>query len=168
MRKIIYSVAASLDGYIAGPNGEFDWIPMPEELDFGAFLERFDTLLAGRRSYETIAENPFENMRTIVFSDTLKPEDMTGVTIVPNGDFSIVQEVRESPGKDIWLFGGGVLFRAMLEAGLVDAVEVAIVPMLLGDGLPLLPKTQRRTQLKLTSREEYSNGVLLLKYEVQS
>src|SRR5688572_4519112 len=107
MRRVLYSVAMSLDGFIAGPQGEYDWIPNEPEIDWGAFMARFDTILMGRRSYVAALRSPaagtFPEMPTYVFSRTLRPEDHPRVTIVgPNLDETI-EGLRRGRGKDIWL-----------------------------------------------------------------
>jgi dihydrofolate reductase len=168
MRRVLYSVAASLDGFIAGPDGEFDWIPVDPDIDFGAFMSRFDTVLMGRRSYEVAAGNDalFPDLRTYVFSRTLRGADHPEVTVVADDAVETVQALRRESGKDIWLFGGGVLFASLLEAGVVDGVEVALVPILLGQGLPLLPSVPHRTRLVLTNTQTYSSGIVLLTYDI--
>jgi dihydrofolate reductase len=167
MRRIRYSVAASLDGYIAGPDGEFDWIVQDPEIDFGELFAQFDTFLVGRRTYEAMAGGPKLDGKVIVFSRTLRQEDHPDVTIVAGNEKEIVDALRREPGKDIWLFGGGELFRSLLDAGLVDTVEVAVIPILLGGGIPLLPSPARQTQLKLTGRRVYEEtGIVSLQYDV--
>lgn len=170
MRKVIYSVAASLDGFIAGPDGEYDWIPDEPEIDWGAFLGRFDTVLMGRRTWELVAgqeDGPSAGLATFVFSDTLRSEEHPEVTVVRSDDARrAVDELRRGDGKEIWLMGGGVLFRSLLEADLVDVVEVGLVPILLGRGLPLLPQTATRLRLTLTATQQYPSGILLLTYSV--
>ena len=172
MRRIVYAVAASLDGYVAGPEGEFDWIPMDPEIDFRALFARFDTFLVGRRTYETTASQGGGGMfgkQTYVFSRTLGPEDHPEVTIVSEDVEQTVKGLREAPGKDIWLFGGGGLFQSLLGAGLVDAVEVSVVPVLLGGGVPLLPPPARRAKLTLTGHQVYAKtGIVSLEYAVGS
>jgi dihydrofolate reductase len=170
MRRVRYAVAASLDGYIAGPKGEADWIIMNPEIDFRALFEQFDTFLLGRRTFETMVragrgETP--GMKTFVFSRTLRQQDYPGVTIVAEKSEETVAALRAEPGKDIWLFGGGSLFRSLLNAGLVDTVEIAIIPVLLGGGIPLLAPPARQTKLNLTGHKVYKTGIASLEFAVQ-
>lgn len=171
MRRIRYSVAMSLDGFIAGPQGEYDWIPNESEIDWGAFMARFDTVLMGRRSYEAALAAPSGSllpaMPTYVFSRTLRPEDHRGVTIVGTDLEPTMENLRRGRGgKDIWLFGGGELFRSLLERGYVDVVEVGLVPVLLGRGVPFLPGLGTRVELRLTDMRRYPTGIMLLTYEI--
>jgi dihydrofolate reductase len=161
----------SLDGFIAGPNGEADWIIMDPEIDFQAVYSQFDTMVMGRRTYEAMkgagGGGSMPGMQVFVFSRTLRPKDNPGVTIVddPQG---VMAELRSKPGKDTWLFGGGSLFRSFAELGLVDTVEVAVIPVLLGEGVPLLPPPTKRIALKLTGHRLYAQtGIMSLEYAVQ-
>lgn len=172
MRRIRYQVACSLDGYIAGPNGEADWIVPDPDIDFNALFAQFDTLLIGRRTWEAMRNyggGGMPGMHVLVFSRTMRPEDHPGITIVADDVKARIDELRAQPGKDIWLFGGGDLFRSLLDLGCVDTVEPAIVPVLLGGGLPLLPSPAARRSLKLTGRRVYEkSGIVLLEYAVQA
>lgn len=169
MRRIRYQVAMSLDGYIAGPEGEADWILMDPEIDFGALFAQFDTFLMGRRTFEAMpgGEGGSAGTKTFVFSRTLRPSDHPKVTIVSDRVEETVAALRaEESDKDIWLFGGGELFRSLLDAGLVDTVEVAVIPVLLGQGIPLLPSPAKQAKLKLTGHKVYGTGIVLLEYAV--
>jgi len=174
VRQLVYSVAASLDGFIAGPNGEYDWIVPDPAFDFAALWDRFDTLIMGRRTYEVAIKrfNPIEKMgkRIFVVSTTLDPSQHPGAAIlsdgVPDAVASIKAQPGAQPGKDVWLMGGSLLFRSLVDAGLVDRVEVTVFPVMLGaGGIPLLPAGQR-CQLHLEECEPYPSGVLSLKYSV--
>jgi len=167
VRRIRYCVAMSLDGYIAGPNGEFDWIIAEPEIDFGALFAQFDTLLVGRGTFEFMVQHgqaTVPGMKIFVFSRTLQQPDFPDVTIVPGKEKETVAALRAKPGKDIWLFGGGLLFRSFLDLGLVDTVEVAVIPVLLGGGIPLLPAPAKKAKLKLTGHKVYGSGIVLLEY----
>jgi dihydrofolate reductase len=170
MRRVRFSVAMSLDGYIAGPNGESDWITIDPEIDFGALMGAFDTVLLGRRTYEATRQQggggSMPGVRTIVFSRTLRQADCRGVTVSDNPKETLTA-LKATPGKDIWLFGGGSLFGSLLELGLVDAVEVAVMPVLLGGGVPLLPHPATTAKLELTKHRIYEKtGTVALEYSV--
>lgn len=171
MRKIRYGVAASLDGYIAGPNGEADWIDNDPEVDFAAIWSQFDTLLMGRRTYEAavqrLGEAAFTGVTTIVFSRTLRQQDQPKATIVPQLTPDWITSLKNQAGRDIWLMGGSRLFRSFLDAGCVDRIEVSVIPVLLGAGIPLLPPPYTPTRLKLLTHQVYRSGRLSLTYEIQ-
>src|SRR6266700_6161477 len=171
MRKIRYLVAMSVDGYIAGPNGEADWIDTDPEFDFPAIWAQFDTLLMGRRTYEAaskrLGERAFAGITTIVFSRTMKPQDHPRVTVVSQTNADWVRALKNQSGKDIWLMGGSELFRSFLDSGSVDSVEVSVIPVLLGSGVPLLPPPYSPTKLKLSGSKIYRSGRVSLAYDVQ-
>jgi dihydrofolate reductase len=160
----------SLDGYIAGPRGEFDWIPMDPEIDFKALFARYDALLLGRKSWEAAKKQGggggMPGMKSYVFSTTLKPADCPGATL-SDDPRATLEALKQEKGKAIWLFGGGGLFRSLLELGLVDEVQVAVVPVLLGDGLPLVAHPTRLAKLRLVRHRVYEKtGTALLDYAV--
>ena len=171
MRKVVYGGAMSLDGFIAGPNGEFDWIVMDPEIDFAASMARFDTFLLGRRTFEVMRKMaasapPTPGIENIVCSRTLRPEDCPGATLVSDAA-RVVADLRKKPGKDIALFGGGDLFRSLLAAGLVDEVTVSVIPVLLGGGVPFLPCPADSTRLKLKNHRVYKKtGTVSLEYDI--
>jgi len=172
MRKVRYSVAASLDGYIADANGAFDWIPEDPTVDFGAIFARVDTVLLGRRSFELVqrggAPSWGPNMRVYVFSRTLQSDAYPGVTVIGANAAETVEALRSESGDgDIWLFGGGQLFSGLLAAGQVDAVEVTVVPVLLGGGVPLVAGGITRTAPRSLHTHRYPTGMVSLVYAVE-
>lgn len=170
MRELRYSVASSLDGYIAGPNGEYDWIAVDPEIDFAAMYASFSGIVMGRRSYEVFTatgggEGP--PLPTYVYSRTLAEGERDGVTFARDAVSHVRALKAAEGGKPLWLWGGGELFRQLAGAGLVDGVEVAIVPVVLGGGLPLMATPGSRLQLRLRSHRVYAQtGIIALDYAV--
>jgi dihydrofolate reductase len=168
MRRVRYSVAASLDGFIADPKGGYDWIIMDPAIDFGAAFREFDTFVMGRKTFEVTAAGDFMQMlggkEVIVFSRTLKSTPYPNVSVLSSAPEDVVRALKAKPGKDIWLFGGGELFRVLVDAGLVDAIEVGVMPVLLSEGIPILPPGAQVRGMKLTSSAALPSGILMLKY----
>jgi dihydrofolate reductase len=171
MRLVRFGGAMSLDGYIAGPNGEYDWILMDPEIDFAEMQSQFDTYLIGRKTFEAMAKmgsdvKSLPGIQNIVLSRTLRASDYPHVRVESDAE-RVVADLRAKPGKDIAIFGGGELFRSLLAAGLVDRVEVALIPVLLGGGIPLLPPPAGRATLKLRKQRVYEKtGTIGLEYDI--
>lgn len=171
MRKVVYGGAMSLDGFIAGPNGEYDWIVMDPDIDFAALMRRFDTFLIGRKTFDAMrrmggAAPPAPGIRNYVCSRTLRPEDCAEATLCADAA-PLAAELRAQKGKDIALFGGGELFRSLLAAGQVDEVSVSVIPVLLGAGIPFLPPPADRATLRLRQHRIYEkSGTVGLEYEI--
>lgn len=172
MSKVCYVVAMSLDGFIAGPNGEADWIMMDPEIDFGELWAKFDTLLMGRKTFEAavarLGRSRLRNMKVIVVSRTLRAEDHPDLTIVSNLDRERMKAIRAGAQKDVWLMGGGELFSSLLELHEVDTAEVSVMPVLLGNGVRLAALEARRTQLGFLEHRVYPHsGIVSLAYRLQ-
>jgi dihydrofolate reductase len=171
LRRVRYGVAMSLDAYIAGPNGESNWIVDDPDIDFTEFFSRFDTLLIGRKTFEAMLKmggggGSWPGMKSFVISRTMKQADHPDVTIARDA-VALVADLKAEPGKDIWLFGGGELFRSLLDAGLVDGIDVGVMPVLLGGGIPLLPSPAEQTRLTLRRQRVYEkSGIIGLEYDV--
>ena len=171
MRKVVYGGAMSLDGFIAGPNGEYHWIVMDPDIDFAVLTGRFDTFLIGRKTFEVMrqmgdAAPPTPGITNIVFSRTLRAEDCPHASLSDDAE-QVVASLRAQSGKDIALFGGGELFRSLLAAGLVDELHFNVIPVLLGGGIPLLPSPADRARLRLKKHRVYEKtGTVALEYDI--
>jgi dihydrofolate reductase len=169
-RRLRYGVAVSLDGFIAGPKGEYDWIVMDPSIDFASMFRDFDIAVMGRKTYEVLiaqgGQGEMPGMEVIVFSRTLPAAKYPGVRILNDDPAKVVAKLKAQRGRDICLYGGGVLFRQLLDAGLVDTVEVAVIPVLLSEGVPLLPPGTT-TKLVLADQKVLpASGIVALAYSI--
>jgi dihydrofolate reductase len=179
MRKVVYSLTNSLDNFIARRDGAYDWILMDDEImsEFPRLYASFDAILIGRKSYDqTLQQSPetgqetagFMGIRTYVFSRTMKESPNAGVKIISDNAGEFVRSLKNESGKDIWLFGGGILAASLLKERLVDEIGVAIQPILLGSGIPLFPDIGVQLDLQLLECKTYKNGIVGLKYLVKN
>ena len=171
MRTVRFSCAMSLDGYIAAPDGGYDWIVMDPEIDFTGLMAPFDTFLIGRKTFDAMGRmgnsgKSSPGIENIVISRTLKQADYPRIRI-ESDPVKLVTDLRDKPGKDIAIFGGGELFRSLLAAGLVDRIEMSLIPVLLGGGIPMLPPPAGRAKLVLRNQRVYAKtGTIGLEYDI--
>src|SRR5690242_7966427 len=170
MRKVILQVAVSLDGFIEGPNGEYDWCFTDQDYGMKDFMKRIDAIFYGRKCYEMMmgydhgGSNPYAKMKHYVFSNSLK-KPYEGTELI-SGDFiSKVKNLQNQPGKDIWLFGGADITTTFMNENLVDEMSLAVHPILLGAGKLLFNNIAGRKHFELMSSKEYSSGLVMLNYE---
>jgi dihydrofolate reductase len=161
MRKIILSVAVSLDGFIEGPKGEYDWCPPPSKEEMGEFLKGVDTIFMGRKSYELAGGKMFAGKECYVFSDTLS-DKTKGVYIIRRNMLKTVTLMLQEKGKNIWLFGGANLITTFVNQNLVDEMWLGFVPIILGGGKPLFENISERKKYKVTE-SKVSDGYLSVK-----
>ena len=173
MRKIILGVAVSLDGFIEGPKGEYDWCFTDQDYGMSDFFKRVDSLFMGRKSYELalsmgdVAMPGFPKLKEYVFSNTL--ENVRKDSVLIRGDIeNQVNKIKNEPGKDIWLFGGASLTASLMNLGLVDEFWLAVHPILLGSGKYLFSKIDHRIQLDLVDTKSYSTGLVSLTYTISN
>jgi dihydrofolate reductase len=168
MRKLVLGLAITLDGYIEGPNGEYDWCFTDQDYGLNDFFQRVDALFMGRKSYEEAkkyeGQNAWQHMTTYLFSRTIKPKDAPGAIVIPDGSPEVVRKIKQEPGKDIWLFGGADLTRQFINAGLVDELWLSVHPIILGGGKLLFEDITGRRPLKLIETKTYETGLVSLKY----
>jgi len=171
MRKVVLSVAVSLDVFIEGPNGEYDWCIIDPEFNFNEFFKRFDTIFVGRKTYEmslAIGGHPkgFPKFQEYVFSNSLG-NVKEGATLVKGDTKTEVEKIKNEKGKDIWLFGGAALTTSLMNLGLIDELSLAVHPILLGAGKPLFSNIRDRINLTLVDTKRFSSGLVSLTYSVE-
>jgi dihydrofolate reductase len=172
MRKIVLGVAVTLDGFIEGPNGEYDWCFTDQDYGMSGFMKRIDAIFYGRKSYEMMAGmeapaggNPWAGIKNYVFSNTLK-EAGKDTELVSGNISEEVKKIKAMNGKDIWLFGGASLTSSLMNLGLVDELGLAVHPILLGQGKPLFSGINKRIRTNLVDSKSYSTGLVYLTYDV--
>jgi dihydrofolate reductase len=168
MRRVLYSLACSLDGYIARRDDSVDWLPQDGDYGLKEFFAGIDTALIGRKTHDFMVKHGQPSMPGIanyVFSRNSLPRQYKDVHWVSKEPVEMVQNLKAIPGKDIWLVGGSDLAQTFFNAHLVDEVSLTIIPVLLGDGIPLFPKMPDETNLRLVEEKAYSSGVVTLRYQ---
>jgi dihydrofolate reductase len=174
-RKVIVHIATSADGYIARPDGDLEWLtsrPAPEGFyGMNAFMKSIDTKLLGRKTYEVslrMGAKFDSKSRHIVFSRHAPPAAApSGVEFVNGAISPFVNRLREQPGKDIWLMGGGELIASFLDEEAIDEFVISVAPVFIGDGIPLIAQRHRHLPLGLHSIERFEDGLVQLHYRVQ-
>ncbi|MEZ2240886.1 dihydrofolate reductase family protein [Microcoleus sp.] len=168
MRKIILFIASSLDGYIARPQGEIDWLFTDQNYGYSDFLNSIDTIIMGRKTYEqvlTFGEYPYQEKKSYVLTKNINFQTEHDVTPVADVD-NLVKELRRLEGKNIWLVGGSLLIRNFLEKKLINELILSVHPIVLGEGIPLFATPTTATNLQLTGCQTYSSGLVQLFYDV--
>jgi dihydrofolate reductase len=174
-RKVIVHIAASADGYIARSDGDIEWLtsrPAPAGFyGMNAFMRSVDTQVLGRKTFEVslrLGAKFDSKSRNIVFSRHPPPADAPpGVEFVSDAIGPFVSRLREQPGKDIWLMGGGEIIASFLDAQAIDEFVISVVPVFIGDGIPLIARRHRYVPLELSSIDRFEDGVVQLHYGVQ-
>jgi len=178
-RKIIVYIATSADGYIARPDGDVEWLNRrPRDVDYGMkeFYATIDTILWGRKTYDWLLNYHKERGRTkglfdtklenYVFSRTPPTRPAPGVQFVSEPIEAFAQRLRATPGTHIWMMGGGGLIASFLDAGEIDEFDIHVMPLFIGEGIPLVAPRPRDVSLRLRSSKKYTDGVVRLRYEV--
>jgi dihydrofolate reductase len=175
-RNVIVHIGTSADGYIARPDGDLEWLtsrPAPKGFyGMNAFVKSIDTKLLGRKTYEEslrMGAKFDSKSRTLVFSRHAPPVNApSGVEFVNGAIGPFVSRLREEPGKDIWLMGGGELIASFLDERAIDEFVISVAPVFIGDGIPLIARRHRHVPLDLHSVERFEDGLVQLHYRVQS
>jgi dihydrofolate reductase len=168
VRKVILGLGISLDGYIARPDGAVDFLFVPKDFSMESFFATVDAAIMGRKTYDVAAKGGGSfggSMVSYVMSRTLPAGERNGVHVVNNTPAALVRKIRAKPGKHIWLMGGGEIAREFLKADLVDELAIGVVPVLIGEGIPLFPSGFPQREFKLVENITYSKGLIALKYE---
>lgn len=172
MRKVILYTAASLDNYIARPNGDIDWLQPDDKMqgdeDYGysEFIETIDTTLMGNNTYNVIMgfnqPFPYPELKNYVFSRSVEKQETGYVKFISGNIAKFVQNLKEDKGKDIWLIGGGQVNRLMLRNNLIDKIILTIIPVVLGEGIPLFDRPSGEAKFDLENCKSYNTGLVQL------
>src|ERR1700688_1807463 len=169
MRKVVLGLGISIDGYIARLNGAVDFLFMPKDYSMAPFFATVDTAIMGRQTLDDALQMGCSfgcsSMKTYVFSRSKPPGERDGVVFTNKSPATLVSQLRKRPGKHIWLMGGGELARDFLKADLVDELYIGMVPVLLGEGIPLFPAGFPQRKFSLVENKTYSKGLIALKYK---
>lgn len=168
MRRIILFIASSLDGYIASPDGSFNWLFTDQDYGYTPFIAEVDTLLVGRRTWDQLlsfSEYPYGDREVFVFSRSRAEERDEHGTFVAGDIPEFVRDLRERPGKDIWLVGGAEIVHEFLKHDLIDEHIVSVHPILLGGGIPLYPPPFPTRRLALRKVESFDTGLVQMTFD---
>jgi dihydrofolate reductase len=180
MRKVTFGGANSLDNYIARPDGAVDWLMWSDEAGeiMKDYWANIDTMVMGRKTWDVAlatapkpkkkkkAANPYGDIKTYVFSRTLKAGEQDGAIIVNDEPGAFIRDLKNQDGKDICIMGGGELARDLFEAGVIDEIGFNIHPVLLGRGIALFHTMSRQTDLELIECRQFKNGCVYVLYRV--
>ena len=167
MRKLVLYIATSLDGYIAGPSGEIDWLFTDQDYGYSEFFASVDTVLMGRKTYQQalgFGEYPYKGTRGFVFSRTSRSAD-NNVTFVSGNIASFVTKLKSTPGKNIWLVGGSEIVSECVRNDLIDEFSLFVHPIILGAGIPLFSEGLPKRSLKFIRSGSFSSGLVQVSYE---
>lgn len=179
MRKIIVHIAISADGFIARRDGAVDWLDRPRtagDYGMGRFFKSIDTILWGRKTYDTVLKFLKEGVATpdmyggtqnYAFSRRPPKKVLDGFEFVKEPIKKFAKRLRAKQGKDIWMMGGGGIIGSFLDAGAIDEFIIHVIPVFIGEGIPLIAPARRTVPLKLVSTKKFSDGVVRLHYQVQ-
>jgi dihydrofolate reductase len=170
MRKVVLGLGVTLDGYIARPDGSVDFLFMPKDYSMAPFFATVDTAIMGRKSLEAglkMGGGKFDSggLAKYVFSNSHPPGKRENFTYVNESPAAFVKKLRQHPGKNIWLMGGGELTHAFLKADLVDELYLGLLPVLPGEGIPLFPPGFPQRDFALIENKTYSKGMIALRYQ---
>lgn len=178
-RRIIVYIATSVDGFIARPDGDVEWLNRrPPTVDYGMreFYPTIDTILWGRKTYDWLltyykkrgkTKGLFDaKLANYVFSRKPPKRAAAGVAFVSEPVKAFARRLRATPGKQIWMMGGGELIASFLDAGEIDEFDIHVIPVLIGEGIPLVAPRHRDVELRLRAVKKYPDGVVRLRYEV--
>ena len=168
-RNVVLAVAVSLDGYIARADGRVDWLIDDRTLDLRAYGKTFDVIVAGRKTLDVERASggsggPWGKMSCYIFSRTRPPGKRGGAEYLNKSPSEFVRDLKALPGKDIWLMGGGELAREFLKEDLVDGMDLGVMPVLLGEGIPLFPHGFPQRNFKLVSHQAHPSGIIRAVY----
>jgi dihydrofolate reductase len=169
LRTVTFGVANSLDNFIARKDHAVDWLSWSGEVSAisAAYWKTIDTVVMGRKTYEIGPSGGYPGVKNYVFSRTLPAGARGGVEVVSQDAAEFVDALRREPGKGICVMGGGLVAKALFEAGLIDELGLNVHPIVLGSGIPLFHEMERQIDLELIECKPFENGCVFLRYRVR-
>ncbi len=163
LRKLIYNVGISADGFIAGPNGEFDWLFTDQDYGISGFMKEIDCTVMGRKTYDIILSHDknffIENIH-YVFTSSSGRSSGGSVVFTDNDPEDVVSALKKEEGKNIWLVGGGEIAGKLLDVGLIDELLLSYHPVVLGKGIPLFSSAGTLQLFETTNVSQYPTGLV--------
>lgn len=174
MKSFILYIASSLDGFIARKDGSIDWldsIALPKENDYGydEFMRTIDVVVMGRKTYDQVVsfkiDWPYKGKKTFILSHTIEKSISDEIRITNKTLKNLIVDLKELSRKDIWVVGGGEIITAFLNENSIDKIILFVIPIILGDGIPLFPNHPKESTWKLVETQSYKSGVVMNSYE---
>ncbi len=167
MQKVILFIASSLDGFIAGKDGDIEWLFTDADYGYSEFYHSIDTVIMGRKTYDQalkFGEYPYADKKGFVFSRSVERQNSHDIEFISGNVPGFIKNLKRQPGKGIWLVGGSEIITLLLNADLIDECILYVHPIILGEGTPLFQHISSSKRLSFVSSKDFQSGLIQLVY----